>query len=160
MPLISYWYFPHIYYDIFAELGYGIGYSLLLLAVLFSGVRLKRVFEWKPLRWIGLLSYGLYMLHLNLFTLCTAFLQQHPEWPALLRYSTYWGWFAIFIIPCAFLLFVAIERPFIQLGTRLTTPATKHEAPADKKPLVNQSTPTLTASEDELSAPGKAHSHQ
>lgn len=162
LPLISYWYFPHAYYDIFAELGYGIGYSLLLLAVLFSGVRLKRIFEWKPLRWIGLLSYGLYMLHLNFFALCTAFLQQHPEWPALLRYSTYWGWFAIFIIPCAFLLFVAIERPFIQLGTRLTK-ATKKQAPPrqEEPPATTSFTTTVkNAHTSELSEPGPAHIHQ
>ncbi|GHO74790.1 hypothetical protein KSD_25610 [Ktedonobacter sp. SOSP1-85] len=148
-------------YATYAELGYGIGYGLLILAILFGRSWLKRPFEWTPLRWLGLLSYGLYMWHLNLVRLPTSFVARHPEWPALLRYSVYWGWFAIFIIPLVFLLFVAVERPFIQFGARLTKATKKQAAPHQEEPPATMSS-TVTVEDTHspgLSEPGPAHIH-
>ncbi|GHO44117.1 acyltransferase family protein [Ktedonospora formicarum] len=126
---------PHIYFDIPAELGYGIGYGALVLAILFGGPRLKSFFEWQPLRWLGLLSYGLYMWHLPLFQVCTEFAIAHPTWPPLLLYSFYWVWFIVVTLPGVFLLYLAIERPFIQIGARLTRSRPKQVASPAEEPL-------------------------
>lgn len=160
-PFFTHHMFTPANYATYAELGYGIGYGLLILAVLFGRSWLKRPFEWRPLRWVGLLSYGLYMWHLNLLRLPTSFVARHAAWPALLRYAIYWGWFALFIIPLVFLLFVAVERPFIQLGARLTK-TTKKQAipPGEGLPATNSSTGTAKdAHVPELTEPGPAHIH-
>src|SRR5436305_10610917 len=50
-------------YRYLGEFGWGLGYALCVTAILFGASWLQRPFTWTPLRWIGLLSYGLYMWH-------------------------------------------------------------------------------------------------
>lgn len=110
-------------FDRVGELGYSIGYGLCIAAILFGSGWLKQIFEWTPLRWIGLLSYGIYMWHLKLlgnFTQMIALPLHDLGWKGLVLYNFYWGWFLIFIIPCALILFALVEKPWIQLGNQWT----------------------------------------
>ncbi len=43
---------------------FGLSWSVLLLALLHGSERLRRVFAWRPLRWVGLVSFSLYLWHL------------------------------------------------------------------------------------------------
>lgn len=43
---------------------FGVLWSVLLLSLLHGGERLRRVFAWRPLRWVGLVSFSLYLWHL------------------------------------------------------------------------------------------------
>jgi len=108
-------------YDYIGEFGWGLGYALCVAAILFGASWLKRPFEWTPLRWIGLLSYGIYMWHLLLLETFTKLVVVHLQgWKHFILYSLYWGWLFVFIIPCILLLFTLVEKPWIRLGDRWT----------------------------------------
>jgi peptidoglycan/LPS O-acetylase OafA/YrhL len=121
-------YFP--LFDHVSELGYSIGFGLCIAAILFGANWLKRPFEWTPLRWIGLLSFGIYMWHLKLlenFTQLAVLSLHSMGWKNLVLYNLYWGWFLVFIVPCTLVLFVLVEKPWTQLGHQLTRRDNKEE---------------------------------
>jgi peptidoglycan/LPS O-acetylase OafA/YrhL len=127
-----------------SELGYGLGYGICVLALLFGFAWLKRPFEWKPLRWIGLLSYGLYMWHLLLLQQLTPLIQSHVHhWPNILIYLSYGAWLLFLIIPCMLLLFFLVERPGIQLGELLTRNKKSH--PTKRTASINDESHELIA---------------
>jgi peptidoglycan/LPS O-acetylase OafA/YrhL len=103
-----------------SELGLALGFGCCILAILFDGAALRRLFEWKPLRWIGLISYSLYIWHLPLLN---AFQRNIAPsltgLPHLLAYSLYWVWVAAVVIPFSFAVYQLIEKPGIQLSNRL-----------------------------------------
>lgn len=75
----------------FAELWFGLGYGCLVFAVLFAqpGGRLQGVFSWNPLRWLGLLTYGLYIWHVPLIVyiqhnIAPMFIHSVPSWLAII----------------------------------------------------------------------------
>ena len=109
---------PHYFWlDDFCS---SIGYGACVAAILFGPIELKRPFEWRYLRWIGLISYSLYMYHLPMLL----FLRDHvlPLLHGLGRYSTYslyWAWALLIIFPFAFLSFVLTEKPWMKLGDEL-----------------------------------------
>lgn len=105
-------------YDYIGEFCFALGYGLCMAAILFGPMSIQRLFAWKPLRWIGLVSFGLYMWHLLLLQFFTShvMLPYVHEWKHSIMYGMYWGWVFLFIIPCSFLIFVLIEKPWMQLG--------------------------------------------
>jgi peptidoglycan/LPS O-acetylase OafA/YrhL len=110
-------------YQYYGQWGFGLGYGACILAILFGAGWLRKPFEWTPLRWIGLISYGLYMWHLLLLESFTNVLQNIPGWsqmPHVLTYGMYWGWLFIFIVPGVVLLFAFVEKPWIQVSDRWT----------------------------------------
>ena len=46
------------FYDWFSELSLSLGFGLCITAILFGSGELKRLFEWRPLRWLGSISYS------------------------------------------------------------------------------------------------------
>lgn len=95
------------------------GYVLFMASMLFAPPILQRIGSWRPLRWFGAMSYGIYIWHLLLLELFTDLVVKNLYgygWPPLLLYSFYWVWLLIFVIPCAFLLFWLVERPWMALG--------------------------------------------
>lgn len=130
-------------YNYVGRFGFSIAYGLFMVAVLFGAGWLKRPFEWTPLRWFGIISFGLYMWHLLLLEAFTKYVTSHlygHGWPNLVLYFMYWGWLFVFIIPCVLLLFALVEKPGIRLGERLTRkkpspppmPPTERERTAQK----------------------------
>ncbi|MBE3558567.1 MAG: acyltransferase [Ktedonobacteraceae bacterium] len=123
------WQHPHTWLlldplnDVYAslgEFGFALGYGLFMSGVLSSASRLRRIFEWQPLRWIGLISYGIYMWHLLLLESFTDHAVIHfLHLPPILLYILYWIWLLVFIVPCAFLLFWLVEKPWQDLGKNL-----------------------------------------
>ncbi len=107
-------------YDYYAESCFAVGYGLCVAAVLFGFGWLKRPFEWTPLRWIGLLSYGLYIWHLRLLQNLTPYVAQYlPSWKHIFLYALYWGWLFAVILPAIFVLFLLVEKPWMMLGDSL-----------------------------------------
>lgn len=90
---------------------------LLLSTVYHPHMFVGRILEWKPLKWIGRLSYSLYLWQ-QLFVCSRAFgsgplgILEKPPLNILLA------------LACAAASFYLVERPFIRLGHRLATPAT------------------------------------
>jgi peptidoglycan/LPS O-acetylase OafA/YrhL len=111
-------------YNYFAEIGLAIGFGLCVTALLFGPPRLRRPLEWGPVRWIGLISYGLYMWHLPLLIEFT-FQVDHRfmnGWNGYLVYTLYWLFVACVIVPFCYLFYRLVEQTGMKLGDKLLTP--------------------------------------
>jgi len=103
------------------ELGFSLGFGLCIFALLFGdSTALKRPFEWLPLRWIGLISFSLYMWHLPLLFFFRYNIANHLQgWNPALAFSLYWLWAFLVIIPFSALSYLLIEKPGMVLGEKL-----------------------------------------
>ena len=138
-PLHPWPFFDHLasIYDSVGEFGFAIGYGLFVAATLFGAAWLKRPFEWAPLRWIGFISFGIYMWHLLLLESFTELVMVHlHNLSHLLQYSLYWGWLLVFIIPCALALYLLVEKPFMNLGHKPQRPT--HEETSSESTLTEK----------------------
>ena len=107
------------YFDLFSNLFVAIGYGLCILAILYAPSAFQSLFAWKPLRWIGLISFSMYMLHLPLLNVFHDYVLPHlTGLNSYALYPLFWIWFAVVIVPVSFLMFILIEKPFMKLGDR------------------------------------------
>jgi peptidoglycan/LPS O-acetylase OafA/YrhL len=109
-------------YDWFSELSLSLGFGLCITAILFGPAELKRLFEWRPLRWLGSISYSLYIWHLPI--LIFFFYSLHirdiiRNWNPLLAYSIYWLCAVFVIIPFSYVLYRVVELPGMRVGDKL-----------------------------------------
>jgi len=97
-----------------------LGYGLCVLAVLFGPAELKRPFEWAPLRWVGLISYSLYIWHLPIIAYFSGLVAHFAAgWNPYLSYVLFWLCAALVVIPFSYLFYKCIELPWTRLGGRL-----------------------------------------
>ncbi len=104
-------------FDWLSEMLLSFAYGACIAAILYGSAGLKRVFAWPMLRWIGLISYSLYMWHLPLLILFQT--RVLPIFHGLNRYTTYglyWLWALLIIFPFAFLSYLIVEKPWMKLG--------------------------------------------
>ncbi len=101
---------------------YALGFGLCLFALLTGPSWLKRPFEWTPLRWIGLISFSLYMWHDPLIECFTAIvlvpLHQSVDL-TLPLIVLLWIWVLVAILPISLASYLWIEKPGIRLGEKL-----------------------------------------
>ncbi len=108
------------YYLEFCDFTYSLGFALCVAAILFGFLSLQRPFSWTPLRWIGLISYGLYIWHLQLFiVLMNDILPHFHGLNYYVSYSLFWFWAFLVVIPFALLFYVVIEKRWMKLGNDL-----------------------------------------
>ncbi len=107
------------FYSQYNEIGLAIGYGLCIMALLFGPGSLRRPLEWAPVRWLGLISYSLYMWHLPILLSFIAFAQSYISTSSLLVYGLYWLCVIIIIIPFSYVFYLLIEQPWIQLGNKI-----------------------------------------
>ena len=86
----------------------GVGYSAILLGVVWGGARLRGPFERPTLRFIGFISYSLYLWHLPILHADIAPLQSVPLIARL---------FLAFAV--SYLSYQLVERPFLQRRRRI-----------------------------------------
>jgi peptidoglycan/LPS O-acetylase OafA/YrhL len=123
------WYFNSWpFFDVFSTLLYNTiseaslagGFGLCIIAILLGPYWLRRPFEWSPLRWIGLISYSLYMLHLPLLIFFMVNVGYHMQ--GIQHYfgiGLYLLWVPCVIFPVSFLSFMLVEKPWVALGNKL-----------------------------------------
>ena len=100
-----------------AEFCFALSYGSFVTSIIFGYQWLRQPFEWRPLRWIGILSYSIYMWHLFLLgTLISNIASSLPTMPNPVFYSLYWLGFFLIVVPLAFLFFLFIEKPGMRLG--------------------------------------------
>jgi peptidoglycan/LPS O-acetylase OafA/YrhL len=115
---------PNVFQDTpgMSEFAFALCYGYLVAAVLFNRPDrwLVRMFSWTPLRWLGLISFSLYIWHRPLIQVLAANLgpslrSLHP----VLTVSLFWVIaFTITVVFCYF-LFVLIEKPGMRLSEKL-----------------------------------------
>jgi peptidoglycan/LPS O-acetylase OafA/YrhL len=104
------------------ELTYGLGFGCCILAILFNGSGLlKRIFEWTPLRWIGLISFSTYLWQFPLIDILkldfSADLFKH--FSRLLALIIFASLECIVMLSFSFILYVLVEKPGMRLSERL-----------------------------------------
>lgn len=100
--------------------GYAIFYALCLCALLYNRGRLKRPFEWPVLRWVGLISFSLYMWHLPLLFLFINIMGQQPQGTRhVVQFLALLAWVFFVIFPISLTLYRWIEMPGMRLGEAL-----------------------------------------
>lgn len=130
------------------EMLLAIGYCLCILAILFGPRELHRPFTWKPLRWIGLISYSLYIWHLPLLTFGRYLLPNYAHLNIYLAYLFSWACIIFGAVPFCVLYYAYVERPGMKLGQRWRKALeTRHRARRQELQMneINQQA-TITAS--------------
>ena len=98
----------------------GVPYAILTLGVLWSPPWLRALFEFRPLRFVGAISYSLYLWHLPILLLASRYTVGLPR-------MTQTG-IEILVgltvaIPVAYLSYQFVERPFLSQRRRIATQA-------------------------------------
>ncbi len=101
------------------ELGYATGYGLCIISVLFGERGLKMLFDGKAIRWVGQISYSLYIWHIPilLFFMSNVInVVTHHFWAA---YALYWLCVLLIIFPFCALFYRFVEQPWMRVAQRL-----------------------------------------
>jgi peptidoglycan/LPS O-acetylase OafA/YrhL len=103
-----------------ADFIFAVGFGLCVLALLFGPQSLRRVLEWMPLRWIGALSFSMYIWHLPILRwLFPFFSSLTPTWPHPLLYLFVLFFELAVVTLFCYLFYCAIEQPWMRLSNRL-----------------------------------------
>ena len=97
------------------DIGFGLTYALALLGILFGSQLIRRPFEWRPVRFVGLISYSLYIWHLVIMRLAEPLLLAISPTPRVgvgFLIECFVG------IPVAYASYLLFERPFIAARRR------------------------------------------
>jgi len=97
----------------------GVSFGALTLGIIWSGPRLRGVFETAPLRFIGHISYSIYLWHLPILQGTLAPFAPMPVWLRL-----------VFVLIVSYLSYQLLEHPFLRRRQRLHTGAAER-APAE-----------------------------
>lgn len=101
---------------------YSIGFALCIFALLYGPAWLKRPFAWMPLRWVGWISFSLYMWHdplIEFFTSAVIAPLHQSVHPTSLLIGLLWVWVLVIIIPISLASYLWIEKPGMRLGEKL-----------------------------------------
>ena len=91
---------------------YGYLYAVLVFGVLLGSPALRKVFEMPAIRFVGLISYSLYLWHTIVLG---AFVPGLGQFSPALRVLIAFGLLAVSAIPVAYVSYMLAERPFLHL---------------------------------------------
>jgi peptidoglycan/LPS O-acetylase OafA/YrhL len=118
------------YYNWLDEIMISIGFGACVAAILFGNLPIRRVFEWSVLRWIGLISYSLYIWHLQILMVLE--IKILPQWPRIMHspvsYGLFYLWVLVAVFPFCFGVYIWIEKPWMNLSDRFKKRMTPRSA--------------------------------
>lgn len=93
----------------------GAGFFFLLLSASVPGVA-QRLFTWRPLAGVGLISYSVYLIHEPLVKELYTWFPGRQGWDAFLTYSV---GFTLLMVLAGYIFYRLVERPSIRWGRKL-----------------------------------------
>ena len=130
---------PSVYQDTpwVNEFVFALCYGYLVAAVLFGhpDLWLVRVFSWAPLRWLGLISFSLYIWHRPLIQILAANLGPSlRQLDPVLTISLFWMvTFTVSVVFCYF-LYILIEKPGMRLSEKFRQQLMRQEEKSHAMP--------------------------
>jgi peptidoglycan/LPS O-acetylase OafA/YrhL len=94
--------------------------SLLLIVGVLRYPIPAAAFGWRPIAWLGKISYGLYVFHLLVLYLYGSKIAPHVVAPGLIRPFLNLALSLMLTIGVAAISYYAYERPFLRIKTRFT----------------------------------------
>lgn len=104
------------YFTWLSDMSLAIAYGMCIMAILFGPYAFQRLFVWKPLRWIGLISYSLYIWHLPLLTFGRYLLPNYAHLNNYAAYAFSWACVLVLAVPFCVFYYAWVERPGMKLG--------------------------------------------
>ncbi len=108
--------------DVLNPISFALGYGLCLFAVLHGPASLRKPFEWLPLRWIGFISYSLYIWHdpfIIFFQLYFLPNFQVLGWMMGAQYMIFVLWVLVTVFPLSITFYRWVEMPGMRVGERI-----------------------------------------
>ncbi len=115
---VYYFYVKQGHYYPLTDVTVGLGFFFLLLAASVPGIA-QRLFTWRPLAGVGLISYSVYLIHEPLVKELYTWFPSRQGWAAFITYSV---GFTLLMVGAGYLFYRLVERPAIQWGRKLTRP--------------------------------------
>ncbi len=123
------------YFNWLGEIFLALGFGLCITAILYGSVHLQRPFTWRPLRWIGLVSFSMYMWHLPLLIIAMNLVNHRfLAWGGYRIYGFYWLWVLLVVFPVSFLVYILVEKPWMKFGDKFRPQRAKPK-PVDSLPI-------------------------
>jgi peptidoglycan/LPS O-acetylase OafA/YrhL len=123
---------------------YGLSVALLIAGIVVGKGPIQQLLRWKPLTFIGSLSYGMYLVHGLGIGVAQKVMRGAGERPeiAVLTYVLA----CTVTVACAYALAVLVERPFIRIGRRLSQAILANNEVRAASPVCTLPEQTATAS--------------
>ncbi len=115
-PILAGIYHIDDFTQIGGPLAVGFGYAMLVMGALWSGGWIRALFEAWPLRFVGLISYSLYLWHQPIIYAALPFTSSLTP-PA--RVEVAFGAAVFVALPVAYLSYQFVERPFLRRRRRI-----------------------------------------
>lgn len=120
-----------------SEIPFVLGYGCCMQAILFGKRDLQWFWQLGWMRWLGLLSYGMYIWHLPIILAYDNIM--HPfqhDINNIVYYGLYWVLVVVIVIPFCYLFHLLIEQPWIKYGARVTSKKVTRIPPVDVPEVV------------------------
>lgn len=109
-------------FNLLGEIALALGFGLCVTALLFGPNELKRLLEWRPLRWFGLISYSLYIWHLPILEAFKDHVRNVQGLSYLQQYALLWAGALLLVVPFSYIVYKLIEEPWIRTAQRMGKP--------------------------------------
>lgn len=142
----SLWFFLkplYPYYLWWREVCLSVGFGSCVLAILFDGAAVQRFFSLPPMRWLGFISFSLYMWHIPLLGIFLTYILPHLHLSYGLAFALCWAWVVFVILPFTVVFYLLIEKPWMEVSDRLLRNKRRQKEAQEAQETQGISTPVV-----------------